>query len=178
MFLSFDPTLVPQALTGPEPAVDWGQVNRNWQNHQPIFVLIVSLGCIAVFAAARKRKLYQAATLGLILIPLILSPANYYCHVFFLLCLVVLQERERGATGKLRLHPVSKRDALIWSTLLALCVSQYRTVEPLVRDLGLHFLMSATFMLVAYGVVVALLLRKWKSRRVEADEGEAEGESA
>jgi hypothetical protein len=51
-------------------------------------------------------------------------------------------------------------------------------VEPLVRDLGLHFLMSATFMLVAYGVVVALLLRKWKSRRVEADEGEAEGESA
>jgi hypothetical protein len=178
MFLSFDPTLVLQALTGPEPRVDWGNVNRNWQIHQPIFVLLVALGTLAVFAAAKKRKLYQAATLGLVMVPLVLSPANYYCHVFFLLCLVALQERERSASGKLRLHPVSKRDALIWATLLALCVAQYRTVEPFVRDIGLHFLMSATFMLVAYAIILALLLRKRPPRRLDLDEGEADPEGA
>lgn len=171
MFLSFDPTLVLQALTGPEPPVNWGLVNRNWQIHQPIFILLVGLTLIAVFAAARKRKLHQAATLGLILVPVILSPANYYCHVFFLLCLLAL-ERERGSSGKLRLHPVPKRDAWIWVTLLGLCVAQYRTVEPFVRDLGLHFLMSATFMLLSYAIIVALLLYK---RRRPAEFDEAEG---
>jgi hypothetical protein len=168
MFLSFDPTLVLQALTGSEPPVDWGQVNRNWQIHQPIFILVVVLGLLAIFAAARRRKLHQAATLGLILIPLVLSPANYYCHVFFLLCLVAI-ERERGSSGKPRLHPVSKRDAWIWATLLGLCVAQYRTVEPFVRDLGLHFLMSATFMLLSFAVILALLLRK-KRRQDDIDD--------
>ncbi len=168
MFLSFDPTLVLRSLTGTDVPVDWSNVNRNWQIHQPIFVLLVALGVLAVFAAARTRKLHQAATLGLILIPLILSPANYYCHVFFLLCLVAI-ERERGSTGKLRLHPVSKRDAWIWATLLGLCVAQYRTVEPFVRDLGLHFLMSATFMLLSFAVILALLLHK-KRRRDEVEE--------
>ena len=171
MFLSFDPTLVLQALTGPEPPVDWGQVNHNWQIHQPIFVLLVATTLIAVFAAARKRKLHQAATLGLVLIPVILSPANYYCHVFFLLCLVVI-ERERSSSGKLRPHPVSKRDAWIWAILLGLCIAQYRTVEPFVRDLGLHFLMSATFMLLSYALILALLLYKRAPRQVEVEDVE------
>lgn len=168
MFLSFDPTLVLQALTGPEPPTDWGSVNRNWANNQPIYVALVAAAFIAVFVAVQHRKLHQAAVLGIILIPLVFSPANYYCHVFFLLCLLA-SEREYSTSGKLRLHPVPKRDAWIWATLLGLCVAQYRTVEPFVRDLGLHFLMSATFMLLSFVVILVLLLKFPPRRRVEND---------
>lgn len=178
MFLSFDPTIVLSALTGPEPRMDWGQgLAKNWETHQPIFVLLIALTIIAVFAASQKLRLHQASVLGLILVPVILSPANYYCHVFFLLCLLVI-ERERSATGKLRGHPVSKRDAWIWATLLGLCVAQYRTVEPLVRDLGLHFLMSATFMLASYAAIMALLLQSHQPRRIDVDDQEPDSSAA
>ena len=90
---------------------------QNWEAHQPIFVLLIALTIVAVFAATQKLRLHQASVLGLILVPVILSPANYYCHVFFLLCLLVV-ERERNASGQKRLHPVSKRDAWIWATLV------------------------------------------------------------
>ncbi len=168
MFLSFDLTAVPQALFGDEPQLDWGHgLARNWEAHQPLFVLLVAISLIAVFAAARKRRPHQAAILGLILVPVLLSPANYYCHAFFLLSLVVIS-RERGTTGKLRIHPVSKRDAWIWAFLLGLCVAQYRTV--LVNDLGLHFLMSGTFMLAAYAAILLLLLHKRRPRQIEMEE--------
>ena len=168
MFLSFDLTAVPQALFGNEPQLDWGQgLMRNWEAHQPLFVLLVAISIIAVFAAARRRRPHQAAILGLILVPVLLSPANYYCHAFFLLSLVVVA-RERSTSGKPRIHPISKRDAWIWAVLLGLCVAQYRTV--LVNDLGLHFLMSGTFMLTAYAVILVLLLRKRRMRQAEADD--------
>lgn len=168
MFLSFDPLAVPQALFGDEPQLDWGQgLLRNWEGHLPVFVLLVALTLIAVFAAARRRRPYQAAVLGLILVPVILSPANYYVHSFFLLSLVAVA-RERSATGKPRLFPISHRDAWIWAVLLGLCVAQYRTV--LVNDLGLHFLMSGTFMLISYAAILVLLLRKRRPRQVEADD--------
>jgi hypothetical protein len=168
MLLSFDLTAVPQSLFGDEQPLDWGQnLIRNWQAHQPVFALLIAFAVIAVFAAARKRRPHQAAILGLILVPVILSPANYYCHAFFLLSLVVIA-RERSTTGKLRVHPVSKRDAWIWAILLGLCVAQYRTV--LVNDLGLHFLMSGTFMLLSYAAILALLLHKRRPRQEEVDE--------
>ena len=168
MLLSFDLSAVPQALFGDEQGLDWGQgLIRHWEARQPIFVLLIATAVIAVFAAARKRREHQAAILGLILVPVILSPANYYCHAFFLLSLVVVA-RERSTTGKLRIHPVSKRDAWIWAILLGLCVAQYRTV--LVNDLGLHFLMSGTFMLLSYAAILALLLYKKRPRQVEIDE--------
>ena len=88
----------------------------------------------------------------------------------FLLSLVVIA-RERNAAGKLRIHPVSKRDGWIWAILLGLCVAQYRTV--LVNDLGLHFLMSGTFMLAAYAAILVLLLRKRRPRQTEIDEDDA-----
>jgi hypothetical protein len=171
MFLSFDPMAVPQALFGDDTPLDWGQgLMHNWNAHLPVFGLLIALTIIAIFAAARKRRPYQAAVMGLILVPVVLSPANYYLHAFFLLCLVVVA-RERSATGKPRIHPVSKRDAWIWAVLLGLCVAQYRTV--LVNDLGLHFLMSGTFMLVSYATILALLLHKRRPRQVEVDEEES-----
>ena len=171
MFLSFDLSTVPQALFGNEPPLDWGQgLVSNWQAHQPLFVVLIAASIIAIFSAARRRRPHQAAILGLILVPVILSPANYYCHAFFLLSLVVVA-RERSSTGKLRIHPVSKRDAWIWAILLGLCVAQYRTV--LVNDLGLHFLMSGTFMLAAYAAILLLLLRKRRARQSDTDEEEA-----
>jgi len=172
MFLSFDLTTVPQALLGDEPTMDWGRgLIRNWQQHQPLYFVLVAVAIATVFAAARRRQLQQAAILGFTLVPVVLSPANYYCHAFFLLSLVVI-ERERSSSGKLRLHPVSKRDAWIWAVLLGLCVAQYRTV--LVNDIGLHFLMSGVFMLTSFAVILALLLYRRQPRPIEIDENEPE----
>ena len=171
MFLSFDLGTVPNALFGDEPPMDWGRgLIQNWQTHQPLFAVLVAATVVAVFLAGSRRKMHQAAILGFILVPVVLSPANYYCHAFFLMCLVVL-ERERTSTGKLKLHPVTKRDAWIWAILLGLCVAQYRTV--LVNDIGLHFLMSGTFMLTSFAAILVLLLRRQrKAVEVEASEPE------
>jgi len=171
MFLSFDLTTVPTALFGDEPQMDWGRgLIHNWQSHQPLFAVLLAAAVIAVFSASSRRKLHQAAILGFILVPVVLSPANYYCHAFFLMSLVVL-ERERSSSGKLRIRPVTKRDAWIWAILLGLCVAQYRTV--LVNDVGLHFLMSGTFMLTAFALILVLLLQR-RRRAVDIEESEPE----
>jgi hypothetical protein len=99
-------------------------------------------------ACMRGKRPEQAAVLGLMLLPVLLYPANYYMHVVCLFpLLAALPDREPTLT-----------DAGLWFIWLGLCAAQYFTV--LVADLTLHFYLSSALLLTATFCVLALVLRE------------------
>jgi hypothetical protein len=104
-----------------------------------------------VFLAARRKPLYHAAILGMLGVPIVFNPANYYSHFIFIIAIL-------GATTQLSHFkdlgkPARGVDAGIWIAVLLLCALQYQTVPD--KDLGHHFIVAAAFLMVA---LVAILL--------------------
>jgi hypothetical protein len=93
----------------------------------------------------------QAATLGLILVPVLFYPANYYIHLIFLLPLLVNELKERAETG-----PVPPRSAFVWLILLGTCVAQYFTV--LESNRPLHFYFASVLLFAALSAILIGLL--------------------
>jgi hypothetical protein len=109
----------------------------------PLFLTAI-LGYVGLVAlAARGRRLDQAAILGLILVPVLLYPANYYIHLVFLLPLLATE----------RAGAVSPRGAFLWLVLLGMCAAQYFTVME--TDRGLHFYFASVLL---FAAVTALLV--------------------
>jgi hypothetical protein len=138
----------------------------------PLFVAASTLYVLLVALAARKRRIDQAAVLGMILVPVLLYPANYYIHFVFLLPLLATERKPTDADPS----PVSRLDAGVWLTLTAMCAVQYFTT--LVPDLGLHFYLETVVLFamltVLLGVLVFEDVAAWVNREpvavpVEAD---------
>ena len=55
----------------------------------------MTLGVLAVLAGSRRQKIYQAALLGMMLIPVLFYPANYYLHSIFILPLLATSDQDR-----------------------------------------------------------------------------------
>jgi hypothetical protein len=114
----------------------------------PLFIAASTLYVALVALAARRRRIDQAAVLGMILVPVLLYPANYYIHFVFLLPLLATERRPTEADPS----PVSRTDAGVWLTLTGMCAVQYFTT--LVPDLGLHFYLETV---VLFGMLTLLL---------------------
>ncbi len=124
-----------------------GVHNRILRGRVPVYVTGIALYVGLIILAARKRAFVAVATLGLIMIPVAFHPANYYIHFIFLMPLISIERRIRGA------RPVAFGDALMWSAFLFVCAAQYWTTRE--SDLGLHFHFAAVLLFV--GVTVGLL---------------------
>ncbi len=118
----------------------------------PLYVVGIALYVGAVVLVARQRALEQAATLGLLLVPVVFYAANYYIHVICLLPLLVRERR--GPDGATLL---TSTDGWIWLSLLGLCVAQYWTV--LVEDVPLHFHQATVLLFVALTAILVALGR-------------------
>lgn len=117
----------------------------------PLFVSAIVVMVALVFVGARRASPVQAAMLGLILIPVVFYPANYYSHFVWLL--PMLATEVRGAERTVR-----PAGALIWMTLLLMCGAQYFTV--LAPNLSLHFWLGSAILMTA----LCTLLLIWISR--------------
>ena len=84
----------------------------------PLFIALVGLAVVLVALAGRGKSPARGALLGLLWVPVVFNPANYYLHFVFLL-------------------PMLRRQLALWSVLLALCVLQYWTV--LAPNWDVHF---------------------------------------
>jgi hypothetical protein len=72
-----------------EPWTAWQDLQRQTFAHRkPLFYLGVLAYLGAAVLACRRRRLDQAAIIGLTMIPVFFYPANYYCHYVFLLPLL------------------------------------------------------------------------------------------
>jgi hypothetical protein len=118
----------------------------------PLFVAAASLYVVLVALAARRRRIDQAAVLGMILVPVLLYPANYYIHFVFLLPLLATERHPTEADPA----PVSRQDAGVWLTLTGMCAVQYFTT--LVPDLGLHFYLETVVLFAMLSLLLGILV--------------------
>lgn len=88
---------------------------------------------------------------GLILVPIVMHPANYYAHLVFLLPMVVLEARKDSGTGAF--WPLRPGDAAAWVALLAMCGALF--ITTLTPSLELHFYSASGILMLT--LVVMLL---------------------
>jgi hypothetical protein len=107
----------------PEPWTRWQETQlAAYEARAPLRYAVI-LGWLALaLVAARRKSLEQAALLGMMLIPVLLYPANYYYHHILVLPLLAFrsEERDEGEPGRLF--------SLVSIYLLAVCALQYFTL--------------------------------------------------
>jgi hypothetical protein len=117
--------------------------NRILRGRTPLYIAAIAFYILLVALAARRRKMYQVSALGLLLIPVVFHPANYYIHFIFLMPLVATEVQSlKGAPRR----PLSVGDAALWAAFLFVCAMQYWTVRE--SDLGLHFHFASAILFV------------------------------
>jgi hypothetical protein len=105
----------------------------------------VVAGVAVVFFASRRASLDEAAAMGVLLIPIVFNPANYYLHSAFLLT-VLGREREDDAP----------RHGAVWLVLLLMCTASYFTSVS--ENEVAHFHDDTVVLMVAFGLVTLLRL--------------------
>jgi uncharacterized membrane protein len=158
---------VAQIEAAPHPAcvalrnlvAGWEDQERVLRGRQLVYWSMGALYVGLVACAARGKRPEQAAVLGLILVPVVLYPANYYLHVVCLLPL--LANEQQTAPG------VSERDARLWIVLLLMCSAQYFTV--LVSELALHFYLASVILFAALFALLVMLVAEVVRAIDEAD---------
>jgi len=123
------------------------------RNRMPLFLTASALYVGLVALAARGRRADQGALLGMILVPVLLYPANYYIHFIFLLPMLAT-ERKPSADNPL---PVTGWDGGVWLTLLFMCAAQYFTT--MVTDLGLHFYFETVVLFTTLTILLGILVK-------------------
>ncbi|MEM7135674.1 MAG: discoidin domain-containing protein [Myxococcota bacterium] len=129
----------------------WETAYRTLLERIPLFVASIVAMVALVVGGGRRATPVQGALLGLMLIPVIFYPANYYSHFVWLLPMLAVEQR--GADPA-----VSRSGALVWITLLAMCGVQYFTV--LTDDRGLHFWLASAVLFAAFSVVLLVWLAR------------------
>jgi hypothetical protein len=113
------------------------------------------VGCIfyvgAVAIGARGRRPEQIAMLGMVLLPVLFYPANYYIHFMWLLPMIVIEQSSSAD------RPLRVQDAWVWICLLLLCGAQYWTT--LVPDQSLHFYLGSVLLFAAFTAMLILYAR-------------------
>jgi len=128
----------------------------------PIRVVAIGVAITSVVVAMRRRAPHQAALLGLLLVPVLFNPSNYYLHFICLLPLIVDERDTRASAAQ---PSISPRDAATWFALLGLCAAQYWTV--LERDVGLHFRFATVLYFATAAFLVFNALRQNAEPRTE-----------
>ncbi|MEW5739510.1 MAG: hypothetical protein AB1938_11320 [Myxococcota bacterium] len=100
---------------------------------------------LAVAFAVRRAPLVEAAAFGVVLLPIVFNPANYYLHAVFLLVVLGREVREEPLST-----PIGGR--LAWIALCLMCVASW-LFTSLTPDLGVHFRNDTWVMLTALGAL-------------------------
>lgn len=117
----------------------------------PVFAVGCCFYVAAVAIGARGRRPEQISMLGMVLLPVLFYPANYYIHFMWVLPMIVI---EKSSTAERRdERPLSAQDAWVWICLLLLCGAQYWTT--LVPDQSLHFYLGSVLL---FGALTAMLI--------------------
>ena len=162
--LSFSPDNTVAALsTAPPGTPGWSDLqlavlrSRMW-----LYAALIAAFLLGVVNLARKQRLEHAALLGLLLVPVLFNPSNYYVHLVFLLPLLALERQAERKDPPRRPH-VDRHGAGIWLVLLGLCALQYFTV--LTPEVDLHFVYASVLLLVTVIATMVLFARRDHVRR-------------
>ena len=123
---------------------------------RPLYYLLNALAVALAFFACRGRPLHQTALLGLLLVPFLFYPSNYYCHFVFLLPIAVAThpDEPRGSAR-------DRSFALVVLVLCALSLGQYFTYGERWSDL--RYTYQSFELLGAFSFILVLLgLEGWR----------------
>lgn len=119
----------------------------------PFHLAATAVYLVLAVWAARRAAPHQVALLGMMMMPVLMYPANYYIHFIFVLPMLV-DERPRETT----LERIDPTTAKVWLLLLGLCAAQYFTVKE--KDLAIHFYNASVLLMAAIlGILVVLVER-------------------
>jgi len=121
-----------------------------------IWIPVVLASLTLVMFAARRARLESAAAMGVMLVPMVFNPANYYLHSVCVLA--VLSEEENGSVRRL--------GAGIWLLLLSMCVASWPTSLP--QEQWMHFGADTGVLLVSLLFVLGLLMVRGRQAAREA----------
>jgi len=147
--LSFDPDFSAERLIAKvqsAPDAEWVRTQRaTFAARSPLFYGILLIVTALALLACRGRSVEQAAVMGLLLIPFVFYPSNYYCHFVFLLPLAVAGSRDER-------DPIF---AWVFVVLAALCVAQVFTLRETWVDL--RYTYQSFLLLIAFVAIMARL---------------------
>jgi hypothetical protein len=151
--MAYDPRYTFEGLQKmpPPDTADWGV----WQERvffarRGAFAAVVVVFVALVASASSRRKLEQAAILGLTLIPIVFYPANYYAHFVYLLPLLVVEKPWKSEA------PATPAGGVVWIAVAAMCAVQYFTV--LEKDLDMHFNYASLILVLTLATVLVSLV--------------------
>jgi hypothetical protein len=151
--LSFDPDFSAERLivkAQAAPDAEWVRTQRStFAARSPLFYGILLIVTALALLACRGRNLEQVAVMGLLLVPFVFYPSNYYCHFVFLLPLAVAGSREDQ----------DRTFAWVFIVLAALCVGQVFTVRETWVDL--RYTYQSLLLLIAFVAIMARIA--WQS---------------
>jgi hypothetical protein len=155
--VAFSPDLVAQRVADSrrlEPWSAWQDAQRQtFARRKPIFYLAVLAFLGAAVLACRRARLEQAAIIGLMMIPVLFYPANYYCHYVFLLPLVAT----RAGPARPLLEPEGRTlFARVSALVLAMGIIQ---VPALSAWPDLVYMYQSIILLGAYALILFPLAR-------------------
>jgi hypothetical protein len=113
---------------------DWGVLQvRNFNQVAPLFYLLNLAAFGLLVLGVARRPLHQTTLLGLLLIPFLFYPSNYYCHFVFLLPMAVAvdeRNRERNRGGPVVPgHDQDRLFGLVTAVIASMSVGQYFTMQ-------------------------------------------------
>jgi hypothetical protein len=154
---AYNPDLVGRKVFQRQKAEPW----MNWQETQTetfnsrivLYLVLMALFTLLALVAARTVRLDQAALIGLLLVPILFYPANYYLHYIFLLPLIADDRPE---------------NARLWGwnsiCLLLLCFLEYFTIDEWTDE---RFTDQSWMLLGCYLALLAPLCWRSLKRRPE-----------
>lgn len=113
---------------------------------------------LAVWIAARSAP-YRVALLGIMMMPVVMYPANYYIHFVFLLALLIDEKKA------LESRWTQEAAGRVWVALLGMCAALYFTVRE--TDLALHFYNASVLLMGALLIVLVALLPRNDEGRID-----------
>jgi hypothetical protein len=126
-----------------EPWTDWQHYQlAAFERRKPIYYGAMALFTGLVFAASRRRKLHQAALMGMLLIPIFFYPANYYCHYVFLLPFLAVSRKETN----------SRLFGWVSIVVLAMSAALYLTLRE--REVDVRFTLQSDVILGAFLLIL------------------------
>jgi hypothetical protein len=151
-----------------EPWSTWQDLQREtFARRKPLFYLGVLAYLGMAIIACRKRRLDQAAVIGLMMIPVFFYPANYYCHYVFLLPLLAT----RAGPGRPLSEPEGRTlFGRVSAIVLLMGVLQLPTLDQWGGESDVSATYQSIIMLAAYAAILYPMARDaWRELPLEEE---------
>ncbi len=116
----------------------------------PVLIVVATMAFALIAQASRDKRPEQAAVLGLLLIPVLFYPANYYIHFICLVPLLAIPTLLAEDPDAVAAQPKLDQGVKTWLVVLGICVAQYWTTG---LSVGKRFKAASAILIFAFTAI-------------------------